>query len=670
MKENLPELQEDTRSRIPDRTSVSMVGNNAAADAASLTLSSIVTVSASREEAAVEAFSAWAIRSALLPGSYPGILFLTDKDGLVNARWEHGSHSELERLTLTGTDWKGLGHNAVSQCLTTRRGAVCTAKEHTDGELAGIVTLAVPVKLFDGMETWSLGFAGLDEAAAGQLLWLQCCGEAIETAAALSCERCKNQILSAEKEQSQRESDLREELFRTAQKMHTKIDVESVLSELIAICEKVFPEAKADLYLSQDNGSNQPKVQPLVFNAEMDIRTRAFMEGQLIRETVETPLGAYCTVAAPLIGKQGVYGVLQLTCHEDGVTSSHLHFISLLASTAGNAFENAKLYEQSNLLISELRLINEITKRLNQSLKLNDIFEFATNELIEIFGAEFCCILQLDKQTDKLVVQASNLHTMNNALFSKDYGYSGIVFATKEPVIVSDYMYHSDRMTSQLMEITSSRSLIGAPIIVNDEVIGTILVTHRLANFFSYENYKLLQVLSGHIGLAMTNASLHAEVRRRVITDNLTGLYARHYLDEQVNLQQKQDFCGSLILVDIDFFKRVNDTFGHQVGDEILIQVAAIIKTSIRDTDIAARWGGEELAVYLPQVTIEQTIRIAERIRSRVARETKPRVTVSCGISEWSWEDDKISVEALFYKADMALYEAKHQGKNQIRIRN
>jgi diguanylate cyclase (GGDEF)-like protein len=121
-------------------------------------------------------------------------------------------------------------------------------------------------------------------------------------------------------------------------------------------------------------------------------------------------------------------------------------------------------------------------------------------------------------------------------------------------------------------------------------------------------------------------------------------------------------------VVDIDNFKRVNDTYGHQVGDKILIQASNIIKSSIRDSDVAARWGGEELTVYLPQVAKDQSLRIAERIRQRVMNETSPQVTVSCGVSDWNWEEDKISVESLFYRADMALYEAKHNGRNQIKI--
>src|SRR5262249_4275953 len=121
-----------------------------------------------------------------------------------------------------------------------------------------------------------------------------------------------------------------------------------------------------------------------------------------------------------------------------------------------------------------------------------------------------------------------------------------------------------------------------------------------------------------------------------------------------------------LILVDIDHFKSINDTYGHQVGDDILTQVSRIIRSSIRDGDIAARWGGEELAIYLPQLGLEQTVRVAERLRYRVQTETHPRVTVSCGIADWRLSDERISVESLFYKADMALYVAKHSGRNRV----
>jgi diguanylate cyclase (GGDEF)-like protein len=482
----------------------------------------------------------------------------------------------------------------------------------------------------------------------------------------LHLERAENQRLLGRQQEIEQKSNKTEMLFEVVQTLHSLNDVESVLTEVIDQISKLYPLVQVNLLLSQDNQSSSLPVKPLNFtSAENDICTRAFMEGELIYTPANGEADA--EVAAPLSGKQGVYGVLHLHVLPIYFDHNDIQFIRLLASSAGAAFENAKLYEQSNFLVNELRLINDITIKLNQSLKLSEIFSFASSELINIFGADFSCVLQMDKTENEMVVQASNLPTMFQEKFSVDYGFSGLVYTTKEPIIISDY-WSNPVVQSKLMEVTGSRSMIASPILVNNEVMGVILVTHRYPNFFSYDNYKLLQVLSGHIGLTIANASLHAEVKRMVITDNLTGLYARHYLDEQVNFYQKKDFCGSLIVVDIDNFKGVNDTFGHQIGDKILIQVSGIIKTCIRDSDIAARWGGEELAIYLPQVSIDQAVRIAERIRNRVFNETQPKVTVSCGVSDWHWEDEKISVELLFYKSDMALYKAKHEGKNQIKV--
>lgn len=480
-------------------------------------------------------------------------------------------------------------------------------------------------------------------------------------ASAIEASRWENQ----EREEGFARLRKQEVLFQAVQKVHATIDVDAVLQEVYDNMKEVYPTSKVDIYLSQDYHSNAYFIKPLTFGPFLDnANTRAFMEGKI---QLEADGKRVKWLSVPLAGKQGIYGVLQLVAELEWLDQSDVRFIALLADSAGRAFENAKLYEQSNLLISELRLINEITRRLNQSLRLNEIFNFASHELIDIFRADSVCILQVDKEHDTMIVKASNESNLLNEQFSLDYGFAGSVTTTKEPLIVSDYQ-HDPHTPSRFMDLTSARSLMASPIIASSEVIGVVLIAHREPNYFSYDNFKLLQVLSSHIGLAMVNASLHAEVRRMVITDHLTGLYARHYLDEQINFMQKKDFCGSLIVADIDHFKQINDTYGHQVGDKILIQVSQIIRSCIRDSDIAARWGGEEIAIYLPQAKMHQAAQVADRIRSRVYQETDPQVSISCGLSEWNWEDEKVSVESLFYRADMALYEAKHAGRNQIKL--
>lgn len=532
-------------------------------------------------------------------------------------------------------------------------------------ETSALSVAAIPLKrdkdgaLFSVFTFISLpGIVGAADA-------LYMCGLHLKTCLYRGFEQSYLKELVLQKRQTEKEASRRDQLFLAAKRLYDQIDVSSVLSELLRSLEELYPTSEVHLYLSQDHLNGDPRVKPLVFkNAENDLVAKAFLNG---KSEMEHERDGTLRLAVPMSGKQAAYGVLCMTIGPGKWDERDLPAFILLADTSGSAFENAKLYEQSNLLINELRLINELTKRLNQSLRLKEIFQFASSELITIFDADYCCVLQLNKEKNQFVVMSSNFPDFTSERFSPEYGFCGIVYRTREPLIISDY-WHTRVVTSKLMDNTGSRSLIAAPILVDGEVVGVILVTHKAPNFFSYDNYKLLQVMSTHIGLAVTNASLHAEVRRMVITDNLTGLHARHYLNEQIQNKQHIDAFGSLILVDIDFFKKVNDTYGHQVGDRILIQVSNIIRTSIRQGDIAARWGGEELAIYLPGIRAEQAYRIAERIRIHVESDTDPVVTVSCGVSQWTFEDEKISVESLFYRADMALYDAKKNGRNCIHM--
>ncbi|MBT2287777.1 diguanylate cyclase [Paenibacillus albidus] len=472
---------------------------------------------------------------------------------------------------------------------------------------------------------------------------------------------------------AERESSRRSLLFQIVQRMHDNIDVNAVLTEVIGSISAMYPGARLELFMSQDHRSTHPQVKPLpMVWTSNDVCAKAFKDGKVAihpgdRESDRLEEQQFVEIGLPLSGKQGVYGVFHMIVDNPSLQGIDLHFLSMVADTAGTAFENAKLYERSNQLIRELRMSNELTQRLNQSLRLADIFQFAFEELLEMFGADYCCILHLNEEKGGLEAVACNYQPLRNMILEPGKGLGSNVYATGESLILSDYK-DNPGMTSQLMEATASQSLIVTPLNVGGEIRGAIMLAHRDAHYFSYDNFRLLQAMAGHIGLAVGNARLHAEVRRLANRDSLTGLYARHYLDEEIKDRQSTDFCGTLIVVDIDQFKTVNDTYGHQKGDKILKQVSEIVKSSIRQGDIAARWGGEELAVYLPQLGVQQAVHVAERIRKRVMVETEPTVTVSCGIAEWSWTDDRVSVESLFYRADMALYEAKNNGRNQVVI--
>ncbi|GAA3407163.1 diguanylate cyclase domain-containing protein [Paenibacillus hodogayensis] len=571
------------------------------------------------------------------------------------------------RLTLPESFLYGLSDSAVFSASRRERNARTGQQDLPPTcPQAGTCLLGVIPVITEDEEV--LYLAQLSESAsfdaASAAAFLEVAGMALETLLRAARAEATALVWQRRLEELELATIRQEALFAMCMRINTHNDADQVLTELMRIVDELMPDYRFEIYVSHDQYRPMASVKPLAFRqSEEDGLFRAFTEGRPIvsMDGDGKPAEAFF----PLRGKQGVYGVIRMEMSDGQSDPATDRDMAMLAETAGSALENARLYEQSNRLVSELRLINEITQRLNQSLKLQDIFHFASAELRQIFAAQFCCMMELVEETDELVVRASEPDSFMGTRYPADYGIGGHVASTKEPVIISDY--GADRsIPSVWTESTDSRSLLASPVLVEGRVVGVILIAHREANYFSYENYKLLQTLSGHIGLAVSNASLHAEVRKMVQTDRLTGLFARHYLDEQISGRQKKDYCGSLIVVDIDDFKKVNDTHGHQVGDRVLIQVSSVIRSCIREGDIASRWGGEELAVYLAQATKDQASKVAERIRVRVNAETSPQVSVSCGVSDWSWEDDRISVESLFYRADMALYKAKHSGKNRI----
>lgn len=460
-----------------------------------------------------------------------------------------------------------------------------------------------------------------------------------------------------------REASKKDLLYQLMSKIQASIDVNDVLHEIVTSIPSLYPYLSAELFLTVEPNATTPVKQLSFQEVEPSTSTKAYLEGRLIAEEVGEGEQQVTVIAAPLLGKQGIYGVLQVTSDQRITLNQHeKDYISILADTAGTAFENAQLYQQSRNLIRELRLINEMARQLNRSLDLKEILDFVTTMMRATFDAEFCAILRKTPGEDCFDVLSSSIPAFNGMVIDSTEKPFQQILQNKQALLLAQ-----PGAGPLPFSLFSCCSFMGVPLVVEGEISGVLLVADSRYHFFSFDDYKLLEIFGQHASLAMTNAVLHNEMERMVITDNLTGLYTRRHLNERVRGSLQKDNYGSLILIDIDYFKTVNDTFGHQVGDEVLIQVSNLIRHSIRDSDIAARWGGEELAVYLPRVDKDTAHSVAERIRECVEQETSPQVTISCGLAKWSREMDvNLSVEALFHQADIALYEAKNSGRNQV----
>jgi diguanylate cyclase (GGDEF)-like protein len=220
------------------------------------------------------------------------------------------------------------------------------------------------------------------------------------------------------------------------------------------------------------------------------------------------------------------------------------------------------------------------------------------------------------------------------------------------------------------------KNILAVPIILGEEIIGELMLANRTGiDEFSEEDEDLLLTLAFHAALAIEKANLHEEVVRLASTDSLTGLNNHRVFHERLDMEVKRaERFGrelSLLMLDIDYFKRFNDTYGHIYGDEILERIACIMSENIRDNiDSAARYGGEEFTIILPETQLEGAMKTAERIREKIENHKikvdgkQAGVTISIGVA--IYPDDAKGKEDLIGKADKALYLAKRIGRNRV----
>jgi two-component system cell cycle response regulator len=454
------------------------------------------------------------------------------------------------------------------------------------------------------------------------------------------------------------------QLIKITEKLHSSLNVNTLLSELCVTLKEVYPDFSFSILLAEDTYSHSDH--PIIdseYDSENIAAIRAYATGNLQFESSLTD--RHAIIYAPLKGKQVTYGVLQIiSANMTDFPEYEVEFLTLLAGSAGSALENAHLFQQSQREVSNLQLINETSHCLNSNLRLIDTMSYMSQQIISSFHAEEVgfFLFSFDHEKVKILPGSTPYFFTKQARIYIDY--------IKEKIqIEKNPLFFGDNKLLNIKSITSFHSILAIPMIHSEELKGFSIVMHQKPYFFSFDTFKLLQSLIHHSSLALTNSMLREELEQMIITDHLTTLHSRKFLDERIQQSMEEEEEGTFILLDIDNFKEINDTYGHQVGDKVLVQVANLIKRNIRGEDIGARWGGEELALYLPGVPLEKGAAIAQRLVEKVSECSDPHVTVSCGVSYWN-KERLDAYNFLFKRADEALYTAKGTGKNKAVIQD
>lgn len=454
------------------------------------------------------------------------------------------------------------------------------------------------------------------------------------------------------------ESKLNAKLLHMTEVFHSTMDMDHIIEEIMKELKVSFSCYEYQLILSNDQEQNLPEnVHVFDYSNERPSTIKAFVSGELTSEVL--PSSNEIIISVPIKGRQGTYGVIQLKTKPNAVfTEKNEMRLLFLGDSSGKALENAKLYHQSHRLVADLQLINESSHRLNMNLTQQEMLAYLSELITESFKPKEVAFIFMEDEIQ--------LKTGTSAYFFSSESAVYLNYVTKHFKKSSEPLFIAEFSEASLEKITY-HSLMAIPIIIRESVYGYTLVLHEKPYYFSFDSYKLLQSIIRHSSLAISNVVLREQLQELVDRDHLTKLYARSYLDNYAEKSVKQDEKGVFVLFDIDDFKKINDNYGHQEGDRILETVAQIITSEVRSQGICARWGGEEMAIYFPNKSIEIVIPIVENISHNIEKQTKPVVTVSSGISFWTKEKN-IDYHTVFKQADEALYYAKKQGKNQYQL--
>jgi diguanylate cyclase (GGDEF)-like protein len=320
----------------------------------------------------------------------------------------------------------------------------------------------------------------------------------------------------------------------------------------------------------------------------------------------------------------------------------------------------------------EIYALYEISQTLGTSLNLEQTLHIITAKLTSILDCSACVIYLMDEKWSEL--QAHAAIGEQSALFEKLHlsvgeGMTGWAVETRQPVLNGD---GRTDLAGTAAEGAELRSVLAVPLITReDTLIGCLSLYHTAAGAFTEDDLHVLSIVGFQLATAIQNAMTYEETKTSALTDMLTGLPNSRYLfmslEHEFSRARREKQPLSVLLIDLNHFKEVNDQYGHKVGDEVLREVAQLMRKQLRIYDTIARHGGDEFYVLLPKTTPDEAREIADRLKIAVAAyrhsvwnersEREVRVGVSIGAA--TYPHDASEIDHLLQRADSRMYEDK-----------
>ncbi len=340
--------------------------------------------------------------------------------------------------------------------------------------------------------------------------------------------------------------------------------------------------------------------------------------------------------------------------------------------------ERRQMEEALRLRVRQLEALRQTSTEITAELDLSRLLHAMLERAIDLLQAASGQVaLYNAEHHDLLILVGTNIapDLIGTRQPVTTHG-TGAVIHTRQPLVIPDYQTWEDRLPHYAQ--LGAHALLLVPLLAGEQVLGIISIGHHQSDrTFDDTDIEMLTLFAQQATIALQNAYLFAEVQRLATIDPLTGLHNRRSLGNlsRQAYEQAAQYRHplSVLMLDIDYFKHVNDTFGHVVGDQVLQAVARVCLAELRVVDIVGRYGGEEIMLVLPETDNDRAFQVAEHLRHTLATTPVPTdrgevyITVSLGGITFHGSEP-FSLEYMIDQADQALYAAKHAGRNQVII--
>jgi len=518
--------------------------------------------------------------------------------------------------------------------------------------------------------------------------------------------------ITKKKEAEKTEKDQRdfaEVLADTAAVINSSLDLNDVLDRILENVAKVVPHDGATIALVTDQGTakfvavkKSEKYGSMETLLSLDIDVMEMTDFKEMSETrkpkiimdtykdsdwehtIEETKWIRSYLGAPIFRQDELLGFINLDVGTPNFFQpEHAERLAIFTNYAATAILNAKLYSETRFRAEEMSILYEVSLAIAAGVGLEKTTKAVFRQLQKVIPIDLF-FLALYEPTEKKVsyfmyqkngerIEIEPFYLMQKPSLTR------YVTQKKETVYIADFKAtDAEVKEDEVIRVPGfdNRTFLGVPLILRGEVMGVLSVQASHQNAYDANQIRLVETIAQQTSIAMDNAKLFEKMQEMAITDSLTDLYNRRYfymiLDNEFERAKRYQTPLSLIMMDIDHFKTVNDEFGHLVGDDVLRSMSEICKELLRQSDNMFRYGGEEFMIILPGTKQEEAFNVAERIRATIekaviiTKKGNVKITISIGVSEYG---EKYSEPSEFIEsADRTMYEAKKAGRNCVRV--